>query len=156
MSSPRSPRAHRVAVAEEPDPLGGSDYAAAFAVARRPEDVRSAEQWARAALEGAPAALRTFVAAGWRYGLGFRLGPRASAAHVLGWKIASDAPDVIVLELHSALVTARKVVRVHPARVVMTTFVRYEHPAGRVLWPAVTPVHHRTEPYLLGRAAARY
>jgi hypothetical protein len=146
--------AHRVAVAETFDPLGRSDYASAFDVARRAEDDRSPEQWARAAFEGAPAALRAFIAVGWRYGLGFRLGPRASTAHVLGWKIVSSTPDAIVLDLQSPLATAQKVVRVQTARVVMTTFVRYERLAGRALWSAVTPVHHRTEPYLLGRAAA--
>jgi hypothetical protein len=154
MSASRSTRARRVAVAEEIDPLGRSDYASAFAVLRQAADERSAEQWARAALEGAPAALRNFVIVGWRYGLGFRLGPRASGAHVLGWKIASSTPDVIVLDVKSPLVTAEKVVRVDATRVVMTTFVRYERAAGRALWSAVTPVHHRTEPYLLGRAAA--
>jgi Protein of unknown function (DUF2867) len=154
MSAPRSPRAQRVAVDEEIDPLERSDYATAFSVPRRAADERSAEQWARAALEGAPAALRAFVVVGWRYGLGFRLGPRASGDHVLGWRIASNMPDTIVLALQSPLVTARKVVRVETARVVMTTFVRYERPAGRALWCAVTPVHHRTEPYLLRRAIA--
>jgi Protein of unknown function (DUF2867) len=63
-------------------------------------------------------------------------------------------PDATVLDLQSPLVTAQKVVRLETARVVMTTFVRYERPAGRALWSAVTPIHHRTEPYLLGRAAA--
>jgi hypothetical protein len=147
-------RARRVEVAETGDPLGRSDYASAFAVSRRAGDERSAEQWARAAFEGAPAALRTFVVVGWRYGLGFRLGPRGSAAHVLGWKIASSTPEVVVLTLQSPLVTAHKVVRVDAARVAMTTFVRYERAPARALWSAAAPVHHRTEPYLLGRAAA--
>jgi hypothetical protein len=147
-------RAHRVAVAETIDPLGRSDYASAFAVPRAPADGRSPQQWARAAFERAPAALRSFVVFGWRYGLGLRLGPRASGDHVLGWKIDSETPDALVLAVQSALLSARKVVRVEPARVVMTTFVRYERAPARALWSAVAPVHHRTEPYLLGRAAA--
>jgi Protein of unknown function (DUF2867) len=154
MGISRSLRAHRVAIVEETDPLGRSDYASAFRVPRQAADTRSAEQWARAAFEGAPAVLSAFVVAGWRYGLGFRLGPRASRAHVLGWKITGNAPDAVVLDLQSALLTAKKVVRVEGDRVVMTTFVRYERRPARLLWSAVTPIHHRTEPFLLGRAAS--
>jgi hypothetical protein len=65
----------------------------------------------------------------------------------------SDSIDRIVLEVHSPLVTAKKAVRVEPSSVTMTTFVHYERPVGRAIWAALTPVHHRTEPYLLGRAA---
>jgi hypothetical protein len=153
MSAPRSVRARRVAVAETADPLGRSDYASAFEVSREAADRWSAELWARAAFEGAPAALRTFVVSGWRYGLGFRLGPMGSPAHVLGWEIASNAPEAVHLALQSALVTARKVVRVDAGRVVMTTFVRYQRAPARLLWAAAAPIHHQTEPYLLGHAA---
>lgn len=147
-------RAYRVDVAEAFDPLVRSDYASAFEVSRQAADGRSAEQWARAAFEGAPAALRMFVVVGWKYGLGFRVGPRSSPAHVLGWKIATKTPDAIALELQSPLVGAHKIVRVDGARVVMTTFVRYERLPARALWSAVAPIHHRTEPYLLSHAAA--
>jgi hypothetical protein len=153
MSAPRSLRARRVAVAEMADPLGRSDYASAFEVPREAADRWSAELWARAAFEGAPAALRTFVVSGWRYGLGFRLGPSSSADHILGWRIVARTPHAVELELQSALVTARKVVRVDAGRVVMTTFVRYERAPARLLWAAATPIHHQTEPYLLGHAA---
>jgi len=148
-------RARRVEVPEETDALAGSSYASAFAVSMPGADARSAEQWARAVFECAPAALRSFVLFGWRYVLGFRLGPRPSPAHVLGWKILSNAPDALVLELRSPFATARKIVRVEHSRVVISTFVRYERRLGGALWAAVAPVHHRTEPWLLGHAAAR-
>jgi hypothetical protein len=152
MGAPRSIRARRIEVAETVDPLGRSDYASAFAVARQAPHRWTAELWARAALEGAPAALRAFVVIGWRYGLGLRLGPRGSDTHVLGWAIASNTPDAVDLTLQSALVSARKVVRVDAERVVMTTFVRYERAPARTLWVAAAPIHHRTEPYLLAHA----
>lgn len=145
--------AHRVEVTEENGALANPDYASAFAVTTAGGDARSPEQWIRDAFEGAPRAVRAFVLVGWRLFLGLQLGPPRSPAHVLGWKIASTAPDSIALEVRSALVAARKVLRVESSRVVMTTFVRYERRAGRAIWSALAPIHHRTEPYLLGRAA---
>jgi hypothetical protein len=145
--------AHRVDVNEENGALANPDYASAFAVATAGGDARSAEQWIRDAFEDAPRAVRSFVVIGWRYLLGLQLGPPRSPAHVLGWKIVASSPDSIVLEVRSALVSARKVLRVESSRVVTTTFVRYEQRAGRAVWSALAPAHHRTEPYLLGRAA---
>lgn len=147
-------RASRVAVAEENDTLSKSDYASAFAARIIGTDDRSPEQWVRDTFEGAPRPLRWFVRVGWRYVLGFRLGPRPSPAHVLGWKIVSTTPEAIKLEVQSPLVTALKVLRVEDSRVVMTTFVRYERKSARAVWSAIAPVHHRTEPYLLGHAAS--
>jgi hypothetical protein len=146
--------ARRVEVTEEIDTLAAPDYASAFEVAIVGADARSAEQWVRATFEGAPRALRRFVVVGWKYGLGFRLGPSSSPAHVLGWKIVTNTPDSIILELRSALMTAHKVLRVESSRILTTTFVRYERRTARALWSLVAPVHHRTEPYLLGHAAS--
>ena len=155
MVRPGSMRARRVEVSEQTDALAGASYASAFEVASPRADARSAEQWARAAFEHAPVALRSAVLVGWRGVLGLRLGPRQSAAHVLGWTIVRQARDSIVLEARSPLLTARKVVRVESSRVVMTTFVRYERRAGRAVWAAVAPVHHRTEPWLLAHATSQ-
>jgi hypothetical protein len=154
MSLSRSVRAHRVEVTDESDTLAEPDYASSFEVAIADTDVRSAEQWVRATFEGAPRALRWLVALGWRYFLGFRLGPRPSPAHVLGWRIATDTPDSILLELQSPFMTAHKVLRVEGSRVLTTTFVRYERRPARALWSVVAPIHHRTEPYLLGHAVS--
>lgn len=148
-------RARRVNVTDEPDTLASPDYASAFEVTSAAGDQRSPEQWVRDVFEGAPRAARWFVLLGWRYALGLRLGPRPSPAHVLGWRIVRRTPDSITLEVRSALVTAHKLLRVERSRVVMTTFVRYDRPFASALWSAVTPVHHRTEPYLLGHAATR-
>jgi hypothetical protein len=147
-------RARRVEVTEEATNFGSTDYASAFEVTVRGTDVRSPEQWARAIFEEAPKAMRWFVLVGWKYVLGLRLGPRLSPSHVLGWKIVSMAPDTIVLDSRSALMTAHKVLRVHSTRIVVTTFVRYERRPAQPIWLAVAPVHHRTEPYFLGHAAA--
>jgi hypothetical protein len=148
-------RASRVDVTEPEDPdFGRHDYASAFEVAVTGVQ-RSPRQWARAVFEDSPSAVRRFVVFGWKYVLHFRLGPRPSADHVLGWKVRREEPDLVALEVRSGLLSALKVVRVHDSRGVMTTYVRYERPLGRALWSAVAPVHHRTEPYLLGHAVPR-
>lgn len=154
MSVHGSVRARRVGVTEATDSLAKPDYASAFEVVIRGVDVRSPEQWVRATFEDAPRAMRWLVVVGWRYVLGLRLGPRSSPAYVLGWKIVLATPDAITLEVRSALVTATKVLRVEGSRVRMTTFVHYERRVGRALWSAIAPVHHQTEPYLLGHAAS--
>jgi hypothetical protein len=147
-------RARRVQVIEEADRPAGSTYASAFEVVPAVTDVRSPEQWARAMFEDAPGVMRWGVMMGWRFIMGFRLGPRPSPDYVLGWKIVTSAPEAIALEVQSSLATAYKVVRVDGPRVVVTTFVRYERTVARVVWATITPVHHRTEPFLLGHAAS--
>jgi hypothetical protein len=129
------------------------DYASAFEVIAPGSD-RTAEQWVRAMFEAAPAAVRWLLVFGWKYVLRFRLGPRASPDHVLGWKIVANAPDSIVLELQSPLISAQKILRTERSRIFTMTLVRYERRFASLLWLAATPVHHRTEPYLLARAAS--
>jgi len=73
---------------------------------------------------------------------------------VSGWKVRDDRPGGIILEVQSWLLTADKEIRVANGSVRMTTFVRYRRGMGRVIWTLVAPVHHRTEPYLLGYAAS--
>jgi hypothetical protein len=146
-------RARRAEVTEK-DPGIAASYATAFAVGRAEGDDRTPEEWARSAFEDAPRVVRWFVLFGWRYVLGFVLGPRPSPVHVSGWSVLRTEPAVLVLGVQSRLLTAHKWVRVEHDTVVMTTFVHYAGALGRVAWTLVVPVHHRTEPYLLGRAAA--
>ena len=114
---------------------------------------RSAEQWARAVFERAPQPLRWFVVAGWIIGLRLRLGPRPSPSHVLGWRILSNAPTVIVLGVESFMLSARLVVQVRESEVIHATLVRYERRAARIAWAAAAPIHRRVIPFLLRRAA---
>jgi hypothetical protein len=117
--------------------------------------------------EGAPGLLRPVLVAAWSVGLGLRLGPRTSAGHVLGWEIAHADAGTVVLHAGSRLLDAWNVV-VAPgadgaadgaeggadggADLVWATFVRFDRPAGRLLWAAAAPVHHLVLPYLLRRA----
>jgi hypothetical protein len=128
------------------------DYADSFEVAQDAGDSRSPEQWARALFEGAPPVLRTFLPVGWRGALGFRLGPRPSDLHVLGWRVAETSTDTIRLELWSPLMTGQLVLRVRESSTTVTTVVAYRRWAARVLWGAIAPIHRQLMPYLLGRA----
>jgi hypothetical protein len=152
------PRVGRRAVAAA-EPLIGSaryDYADAFEVRALRPDPRSAEQLARAALEQAPLALPRIIRVVHRYVLRFRLGPSSSPDHVLGWKIVTSQPDVIVLEAVSSLARAVIVARkVDPTLAVGTTYLFYTRPtAARFVWKIVGPLHRWIAPLLLKHAAA--
>src|SRR5438105_1184450 len=146
----------RIAVTKDDrtdDLVAASNYAAAWEVAAAGANRRSAEEWARAIFEDAPPALRRFIVVGWIWGLGLRLGPRASPDHVLGWLIASRAPDRMILRVHSVVLgTAQFVLRVETSRIVLASLVRYDKPWAGAVWSLVKPLHHRIVPYLLAHA----
>jgi hypothetical protein len=104
------------------------------------------EQLARAVFEGV---------LGFRYGLGLKFGPRSSPEHVLGWAIIDREPDSITLESRSWMLTSRLVFRTEESRVSMSTFVRYDRPIAKVLWPPVSLLHCQIVPRLLQHAATR-
>ena len=137
------------------DDIPHADYTCAFEVARPTTDRRTAEQWARAAFECAPMSIRVFLTIGWRIVLGLRLGPLSATDHVLGWRIRSAQPDLLVLEQDSPLITAHNAVQVDDTRVVWTTFVGYRNFLGRVAWALTALFHIVTVPALLSRAARR-
>jgi hypothetical protein len=146
---------HAVAVQEPLLGNGRPDYADAFEIRTREPDGRTAEQWARAALEQAPWPVRCLVVVAHRYVLRFRLGPLTSPDHVLGWRIVRSEPDVIRPEAESPLVRAVLVGRrPEPTRTVLTTALFFVRPVvARVIWAAVVPVHRGVARYLMARAA---
>jgi hypothetical protein len=148
-------RAHRCEVPDRLDGAERPDYASAFEVSIPEEDERSPERWARAVFEDTPTAMRWFVEFGWRFVLGLRLGPRSDSNLVSGWRVQATQSGVLILEAQSGLLTATKEIRIAHGTVCVSTFVRYNRRLGRVIWTLITPVHHHTEPYLLGYAASR-
>jgi hypothetical protein len=76
--------------------LARIDYEDAFLVQMGPVEDRTAEQWARAILEGAPAMMRRTLLLGWS-ALGLQLGPTASDGFVLGWAVRRSTPDFVLL-----------------------------------------------------------
>lgn len=152
-----TPRARRLRVGgqiADHDSLTDPSYTDCFTVTPRANPGRSAEAWMREVLESAPRLVRWFVLFGWRVVLGLRPGPWRSPTHILGWRIVSSTPDVVILAQHSALVTAHLVLRADPSEVRLATFVHYEHRAARVVWTIGSIVHRRIAPYLLTRAAS--
>jgi hypothetical protein len=113
----------------------------------------SAEGWARSVFEGAPVAVRWFMVVGWRFGLGLRLGPR-TPEYVLGWRITGRDANSLTLEQKSWLLTAQLVCWTGNQGSMQATFVRYDSPAARWLWPTASLLHRRIVPYLLRRAAS--
>jgi hypothetical protein len=150
-----SARARRVEVPRElrgGGALGRADYASAFALQTPDAGASSAEQWARATFEDAPALLRRGLVMGWTFALGLRLGPKLSPTHVLGWPIAAAEADSITLQTDSRVLGAQNVIVVSESEVVWVTLVRFDRRIARPLWAATAPIHHLTIPYLLTRA----
>ena len=153
-------RARQVPVAREEPLLAGDDgydYADAFEIRIDASDPRTAEQFARDALENAPGPVRAIVDVAHRQVLRLRLGPRPSPHHVFGWRIHTSEPGVVHLEAVSPLLGRGVLVgrRVEPTRVVLTTYVFFTRPTpARALWTFVAPLHRRVARALLEHAAA--
>jgi hypothetical protein len=129
--------------------LGRIDYADTFVLDARG---RTAEEWARATLEAAPAALRRNLRTSWT-ALGLRLGPEHSEAHVLGWAIARNTPDELLLSARSRLgMPAELLFQRRDGRLFFATLIQHRNPLLRVAWKAVVPSHVRTVRHLLRRA----
>jgi len=157
MRQRNAPHAHRVPVQPDEQIAGsnGYSYADAFEIRLRQPDGRSAEQFARCALENAPWPVRWTVSMAHRHVLRLRLAPASSPGHVLGWTIVASQPDLIQLEAVSPLLGRGVIVgrRVDPTRAVFTTFVYTRSALGRAIWAVVAPLHRRVATYLLEHAA---
>lgn len=132
----------RVARVEPPPSNGVHDASSSVAFqAPLPDGQRSAEEWARAIWEQPIAPLRWMLIAGWRAGLGLRLGPLGSPDHVLGWPIAQNRPDELVVRADSKILEASNEFAVDDSVLTWSTHVRYRNPAGRVVWAVILPAH---------------
>jgi hypothetical protein len=134
------------------DPLPDPDYTDAYQVDTSSAKPRSPEQWARATYEDSPPAMRWFLLASWRAGLGLRLGPLHSPDHVLGWHILDRAGNSVTLELHSWFLTCHLVFWLDNTKLVFSSSIRYDRKIGAVIWPLASIIHHRAVPYLLRHA----
>ena len=135
------------------DNLPSPAYTCAFELASPGAGVRSAEAWLRAMFEDAHPALRAFIVSGWIGALRLRLGPRPSPDHVIGWKILSTTHEEIVIGVESPLVSAHQVLQVSEGTVTHVTLVHFERSVAKVVWGVAAPIHVRTIPHLMRRAA---
>jgi hypothetical protein len=130
-----------------------ADFACAYEITAGAGDVRSSQQWARAAWEGAPAPLRWFMAMGWRLVLGLRLGPGPSPDYILGWRIVEDRADKTECQSRSWFLNACNVFSIDDGRLVWSTLIVYERPIARVVWLPVSLLHRPLVRLTLRRVA---
>ena len=93
------------------------------------------------------------MTAGWRFVLGRKLGPRPSPEHILGWQIVDRSADEVVCHLRSGFLDAYNSFTRVDDRLVWSTFVAYERPIARLIWPPVSLLHRPLVRYGLRRAA---
>jgi hypothetical protein len=133
------------------------DYADAFEVALATTDGRSAEELVRAGLANVPRWLSAAVLIVHRHVLRFDLAPSSAPNHLLGWEIGDQEHNSIRLSASGPLLDGVLLAkRVPPSTAALETFVSYRHPAARVVWPFVAPIHRAVVPVLLRRAATAF
>ncbi|GGS15062.1 hypothetical protein GCM10010221_09970 [Streptomyces parvus] len=131
--------------------LSRVDYADVFTLAGDVGTHATAEQWARALFGDVPDPVERLI---WQCLLGLRLSRGRSPGTVAGWRIAERGEDWIRLEAASWFLTGNLVVRAADGQVSLGTFLRYDHPLARAVWPPLSAVHRRLAPGLLRDAAA--
>lgn len=157
--TPRAPgtvrQIHVPATARALCTLSRVDYEDAFLVDIGPLGDRTAEQWARAILEDAPAIMRSALLRGWS-ALGLRLGPTRSDGFVLGWEVRRSTPDVALLGARSRLgLPAELLFQRQQQRLLVATFVQKENRIARAMWAGVEPMHRPIVRDVLERASCR-
>jgi RNA polymerase sigma-70 factor, ECF subfamily len=140
--------------AREACTLSEVDYADAFVVDARPWPRRSAEDWARATLEGAPERLRRVLRSAWGE-LGLELEAEGDAGAVLGWRIRRSDPRAAVLEAASGSGARAELLFLRDGdALTFATFLRHGDAAGRLRWEGMEEDHRRMVSRLLVRAGA--
>jgi hypothetical protein len=130
------------------------DYGDAFVAGTGRAQERTAEQWARTVLEGAPSAVRHALRSGW-LSLGLKLGGTDSDAHILGWGIRESTADHVLLGADSRVgMPAELLVMRRKRSLLFCTFVHLGNPAARAVWAGIEPVHVPIVRRVLERAAA--
>jgi hypothetical protein len=93
--------------------------------------------------------------AGWRVVLGLRLGrPITSDDHILGWRIVDRRGDLTVCQMRSSFLNAYNTFERVEQRLVWSTFVIYDRPVAKVVWPPVSLLHRPLVRIALRRAAS--
>ena len=132
--------------------LTSPDYVDLFTARTNEASEKSAEDWARVALEEAPDHLRLAVVLAQRLVLGLRLGPRRSPDYILGWKIADRGDRWVRTEAASWMMTASLVFKVDEAELSVATSVRYDRRMAALVWPPISIVHRKVGLALMHRA----
>jgi hypothetical protein len=130
--------------------LSRIDYADAFLVESERVQERTAEEWARAILENAPAKVRAMLLSGWS-AIGLKLGRGDQG--VLGWELRKRTADFVLLAAESRLgMPGQLLFKREPGALLFATFVQQDNQIARTLWAGVEPVHIPTVRTLLEHA----
>lgn len=133
--------------------LSRVDYEDAFLVEVGAVGERTAEQWARAVLEDAAAAVRSTLLSGWS-ALGLKL-ERADGS-MLGWRVRHSSPDFVLLGAGSRFgMPGELLFKREREALLFATFVQQDNPAARALWARVESVHVRIVRRILEDASRR-
>jgi hypothetical protein len=108
----------------------------------------------RAALSGLPRWLFVFGPSVQRVFLGLRLKLRPSPDHLLGWEIAERGENWMRIEAASWFLTGHVVMHIDEGRISFASFVRYDRPLARIVWPPVSLIHRQVALSLV-RSATR-
>jgi len=135
--------------------LGRIDYADAFVLETSPGADRTPEEWARAILEGTPAALRTKLLLGWS-AIGLKVAYGHSARSVLGWEVRASGPEFVLLGADSRIGMPGELLFM-PGRdvLVFATFVQQDNFIARAVWAATESTHVPVVRDLLEQAGRR-
>lgn len=112
----------------------------------------TAEQWARAVLEGAPPSFRRTAPWAWR-ALGLERGPLSSDHSILSWPIKQRSEDVILLSAQGRLgMSGELLLEVHGDHLRFGTMLELRTWFARAEWARIEAPHRRIVAGLLGQA----
>ncbi len=132
--------------------LQRADYTDAFVLATDGAPDHTAQRWAHAIFEDAPAPVRAVLRVGW-LALGLKLAASSSEHGVLGWELRQRTPGHVLLGVESRIgMPAELVLERRGGELLFATLVELRNPAVRVLWAGVAPLHRLIVRQLLGRA----
>ena len=120
------------------------DYVDRFTVTTEGCSPATPEQWARTVVEDTAGLGGQLI---WRGALQLRLS--SGPDRVGGWAIGDGGPDWLRLEAASWALTAHLVIEVGDDELSVATLLRYDNPAGRLLWTPLSAVHRHLMPGLL-------
>jgi len=127
------------------------DYADAFVMATGRAHHRTAEQWAKLILLGAPITVRSRLLAGWSM-IGLKLG----GGGLLGWQVRASTPEFLLLGADSRIgMPGELLFKPPPPALLFCTFVQHDNPVARAVWAATEPVHVRVVREILEQADRR-
>ncbi len=131
------------------------DYEDCFAVENDSAGDRAAEEWARALLEGSPAATRRALRLGW-VSLGLRLGSTDDELLVLGWPVRRSDPDCVLLGTSSRLgFEAEVFCKRERNELLAGTLVQLKSLPARAVWRGVAPRHQQVVRRILEQGSRR-